>query len=106
MVDFLPTPPIPVKTEKHNTRHENDGVDEINLEGLSGDPADTINKSFMEAKGDLITATADDTPDIHSVGTNGDFLVPESANSNGLKWVSIVNYEGIVVLNNGEVVYN
>ncbi len=96
----------PINTDDHSARHENGGADEISIEGLSGDPADTINKSFVDAKGDIITASADNTPSILSVGSNGEFLVPNSANANGLEWVSLMTYGDEVVSHNGQVVYN
>lgn len=45
----------------HNLRHENGGDDEISLEGLSGEPADTVNKSLFDAH-TIIYAVVDDTP--------------------------------------------
>lgn len=89
----------------HKGRHENGGADEIDLDGLSGDPADTVNKSDFNAKADLLTASANDTPVILPVGANGEFLVPNSSTSTGLEWVGIVTYEGVVVVNEGQVVY-
>ena len=74
---------------KHAPTHENSGIDEISLTGLSGDPADTINKSFIDAKGDLITATADDTPSILPVGSNNTYVVAASGESKGIKWQTI-----------------
>lgn len=50
--------------------------------------ADVITKAFMAAKGDLITATADDTPAILSVGTNTHVLTANSAVGNGIEWAS------------------
>jgi len=51
-----------------------------------GYEADSILKAFMAAKGDIISASANDTPLILSVGTNGHILVPDSGESSGLKW--------------------
>jgi len=48
---------------------------------------DVINNSLMAAKGDLISASADDTPLILSVGTNGYLLSADSGEATGLKWV-------------------
>ena len=89
----------------HAPMHEDGGVDEISLASLSGDPADTINESLMAAKGDLITASADNTPSLLSVGANGEFLIPNSAKSNGLEWVSLVAFEDHHVLHGDETVY-
>jgi len=43
-------------------------------------------KSLVDAKGDLITATANDTPARLAVGNNGETLVADSSTSTGLKW--------------------
>ena len=41
---------------------------------------------ILDAKGDLITATAADTPARLAVGTNGQTLVADSSTATGLKW--------------------
>lgn len=42
----------------------------------------------FNAKGDLLTATADDTPAILSVGANGYVLTANSAVANGIEWAA------------------
>ncbi len=44
--------------------------------------------TILDAKGDLITATAADTPARLAVGTNGQTLVADSTASTGLKWAT------------------
>jgi hypothetical protein len=51
--------------------------------GGSGIPATTVN-----AKGDLIAATADDTVTRLGVGTNGQVLTADSAEATGIKWAT------------------
>jgi len=47
-----------------------------------------ITKAFMAAKGDLISASADDTPLILTVGANDFVLVAASGEATGLKWAA------------------
>jgi hypothetical protein len=52
------------------------------------DDPDAIQNSIVDAKGDIITATADNTPARLAVGTNEHRLVADSAQSTGLKYVA------------------
>jgi hypothetical protein len=47
-----------------------------------------ILESLLDAKGDLISATADNTPARLPVGTNGQFLTAQSGQTTGLQWVA------------------
>lgn len=51
---------------------------------------DVITKAFLDAKGDLISASADNTPAIRSVGANDLCLVADSTQASGLKWAAPV----------------
>ena len=50
--------------------------------------SDVILKSFMAAKGDLISASADDTPLILTAGANDLVLTTDSTEATGLKWAA------------------
>jgi hypothetical protein len=47
-----------------------------------------VQKEDFNAKGDILSASAADTPTIVSVGTNGQILTANSATSSGLQWSS------------------
>ena len=49
-----------------------------------------IQPTIVDAKGDLITAVAADTPARLAVGTNTYFLKANSATATGLEWAAIV----------------
>lgn len=52
------------------------------------DDSNAIQNSIVDAKGDLISATADNTPARLAVGTNGQTLVADSTASTGLAWAT------------------
>jgi hypothetical protein len=47
-----------------------------------------INDSLLDAKGDIVTATANDAAGRLGVGTNGQILTADSAETTGLKWTA------------------
>jgi hypothetical protein len=55
---------------------------------VTSDDANAIQNAIVDAKGDLIGATANDTPARLAVGANGTMLVANSAESTGLKWTT------------------
>jgi hypothetical protein len=55
---------------------------------VTSDDANAIQNAIVDAKGDLITATAADTPARLAVGTNGQVLTADSSTSTGLKWAT------------------
>lgn len=50
--------------------------------------SDTVMKSDFNAKGNILSASANDTPVILSVGTNTQVLSANSAQTSGLEWVA------------------
>jgi hypothetical protein len=58
-------------------------------ETSSVDLTSTVQKSLIDAKGDLIVGSADNTVARLTVGTNGYFLKANSGATNGVEWASI-----------------
>jgi hypothetical protein len=56
--------------------------------GRIPEPGTGIPESIIAAKGDLIVGTANDTPGILTVGTDGHTLVADSTETTGLKWAA------------------
>ena len=55
---------------------------------VTTDDANAIQNAIMDAKGDLIGATAADTPARLAVGTNGQVLTADSTAATGIKWAT------------------
>jgi len=55
---------------------------------VTTDDANAIQNAIVDAKGDLIGATAADTPARLAVGANGTVLTADSTEATGLKWVT------------------
>jgi hypothetical protein len=56
---------------------------------VTTDDANAIQNSIVDAKGDLIAATANDTPARLAIGTNGTVLTADSAEATGMKWAAV-----------------
>lgn len=71
-----------------------------------GDAIDTtmatmVPKTIVDAKGDIIAATAADTVARLAVGTNGQTLVADSSTATGLKWATPSSGGGLTVIATG-----
>lgn len=64
-------------------------TDHGGLTGLSDDDhPQYLQESLFDAKGDLVAATADNTPARLGVGSNGQVLTADSAEATGIKWAA------------------
>ena len=69
------------------------------------DPAGSVSKSVIDAKGDLLVGSANDSVDNLPVGSNNYVLVADSAQTLGIKWAALTaattSVAGVVQLNDG-----
>jgi hypothetical protein len=61
---------------------------DLDFSWVAQDDSNAIQNAIVDAKGDLIAATAADTPARLAVGTNGQVLTADSAEATGLKWAT------------------
>jgi hypothetical protein len=59
---------------------------DMDFKWVTSDDANAIQNSIVDAKGDLIAASANDTPARLAVGTNGQVLTADSTAATGMKW--------------------
>ena len=64
---------------------------------VTSDDANAIQNAIVDAKGDLIAASAADTPARLAVGNNGETLIADSTASTGLKWAKSPNFVGCLL---------
>ncbi len=75
--------------------------------GITVTETDPVFDALPAAKGDIFTATANDTPAILSVGTNGKILTASSSATNGIDWMttsSIIGTLGTMAYQNSNTV--
>ena len=63
---------------------------------VTTDDANAIQNSIVDAKGDLVAASANDTPARLAVGNNGETLVADSSTATGLRWQVPVNVNPVL----------
>jgi len=61
---------------------------DLDFTWVAQDDSNAIQNAIVDAKGDLIAATAADTPDRLAVGTNGQVLTADSTAATGLAWAT------------------
>jgi hypothetical protein len=61
---------------------------DLDFSWVAQDDSNAIQNAIVDAKGDLIGATAADTPARLAVGTNGQILTADSTAATGLAWVT------------------
>ena len=66
---------------------KNSGTD-MDFVWVTTDDTNAIQNAIMDAKGDLIGATAADTPARLAVGSNGQVLTADSTEATGIKWAT------------------
>jgi hypothetical protein len=61
---------------------------DLDFSWVAQDDSNAIQNAIVDAKGDLIAATAADTPARLAVGTNGQILTADSTAATGIKWAT------------------
>jgi hypothetical protein len=61
---------------------------DMDFSWVAQDDSNAIQNAIVDAKGDLIAATANDTPARLAVGADGTVLTADSVEATGLKWVT------------------
>jgi hypothetical protein len=59
---------------------------DLDFSWVAQDDSNAIQNAIVDAKGDLIAASAADTPARLAVGNNGEIIVADSSTSTGLRW--------------------
>jgi hypothetical protein len=70
---------------------------DMDFSWVAQDDSNAIQNAIVDAKGDLIGATAADTPARLAVGTNGQVLTADSTAATGLKWATVAAGGGKVL---------
>lgn len=70
---------------------------------VAQDDSNAIQNAIVDAKGDLIAATANDTPARLAVGTNGQVLTANSTAATGLEWATPAAGGGMTSIASGSL---
>jgi T5SS/PEP-CTERM-associated repeat protein len=80
-------------------------LNDIQTQITNLDPSGSVSKGIIDAKGDLLVGSANDTVDNLPVGSNNYVLVADSAQTLGIKWAALpgatTSVAGVVQLNDG-----
>jgi hypothetical protein len=79
---------------------------DLDYSWVAQDDSNAIQNAIVDAKGDLIGATAADTPARLAVGTNGQVLTADSTAATGLKWAAAASgstFAGCVLTNTANI---
>jgi len=71
---------------------------DMDFSWVAQDDSNAIQNAIVDAKGDLIAATANDTPARLAVGTNGQVLTADSTAATGLAWATAASGGGLTLL--------
>jgi hypothetical protein len=71
---------------------------DLDFSWVAQDDSNAIQNAIVDAKGDLIAATAADTPARLAVGTNGQLLTADSTAATGLAWTTLSVASGLTKL--------
>jgi len=71
---------------------------DLDFSWVAQDDSNAIQNAIVDAKGDLIAATAADTPARLAVGTNGQVLTADSTAATGLAWATPASGGGMTLL--------
>lgn len=74
---------------------------DLDFSWVAQDDSNAIQNAIVDAKGDLIAATAADTPARLAVGTNGQILTADSTAATGLKWATPASAASYTLINTG-----
>jgi hypothetical protein len=91
---MLKVPPLEIQVERQLPDYDNQITELEDAGSVNGVPvggggsADSIPKSLLTTKGDVIAATAASTPARVAVGTNGQVIKADSAATPGIKWAN------------------